>query len=1129
MLLEMILGGIEADRTAACFDKMEQLRCDHPDMRMIMIVPDQYSYTAERRMAQRFGGAGLNGIEVLTFGRLAYRVRGEIMPPDYLTPAGKQMLLRRAVAITEDKDDVFTLCRGKRGFMDTLAQLISEFKRYSVTADMLAAHAGEIKNDMLRRKMKVIADIYMNYETLLKGKFTDSDDDMDLVAEYILSAGFLDGYAVWFDEFSDFLPQNYRVIEAIMSRASYVGVTLCIPTDGAYRPDDDTYDTCRATYAKLKRIARENGCPAADVCAANVRAGTTSPELSFLTSYWSSVREVYSKETDKITLFQGRDLYSEVTYTAEEITRLVSEGMRYRDISVLCGDLGEYRHLIEAVFPDYGIPYFSDSTAAVTTHPVIALLLSLFHILSFHWRYDDVFRYLRTGMIYEPHGNSFVPLDETMVDRLENYVLQYGVRGDRQWLSEEEWQDAPTELFGDAIGMEAAENRMRIDAFRRAVVRPIATFKEACAGKKTFRKIAEALYAFLEDICLPDGLRLQIREFSEQGKENEAQQYERIWALLIEAMDQIVETLGEETCTLEEFGQYLEDGLSCCDIRIIPSASDAVTIGTVERSRTSDVRALFLIGANSGKLPHEMHTEGILSDYDRHMLEEMDILLAPDTRTKNTAEEFKLFQAISHARERLYVTYALADREDRALRPAQLVFDLRRRFPHLRYRNDDCGESETIVPSQKAVFGKLMHHMREESWQPVKEWYRSSEEWKRRLARIEQTQRMKAEISEEIAVDLYGARRAQSITRFENYARCPYGYFLTYGLRARPREEWKIRKLDIGNLCHYLVQSYCSRISGDAQTLTEARERWMKLTPEQSAAEVSALCEEAKEKTIKKLVHDAGRVESILRRVRRSVTASVDIINRSLQNGGYTVAACEKEFSCTLGGNMQVRGIIDRVDIMERGGKAYLRIIDYKTGSKEFDPTNVYDKLDLQLAVYAASAVELYHSGGFAPLQNDEITDAEVKGMFYEKIHDTIETEEDAGARGKMTGIIFADTDEEVQTMDCTMAEKEESAFLNLRYNQYGKLSGDIHTPEDTAVLEEYAVRAVKEIERDIYRGKINIHPYRRASSTACSYCPYGEICLFDPSVHDYRMLLSGRTRRKDAWDKMRDIIKGGK
>jgi ATP-dependent helicase/nuclease subunit B len=1127
MYLETILGGFGIDRTAACFERMQKTREKYPDMPMIMIVPDQYSHTAERQAAERFGGTGLNGIEVLTFGRLAYRVRELAAPPDYITAAGKQMLLRRAVETTDDPDAVFALCRGKRGFMDTLSQLISEFKRYEVAADMLAERTESIENEALGRKMSVIANIYSSYEKLLSGKFSDSDDDMSMVAEYITSSDMLDGYAVWFDEFSDFLPQNYAVISAIMKKARYTGVSLCIPADEDFDPEDDTYDTCRITYGKLKKLARDAGCKTGDFCAKKGRVGEISEEIYFLLENWGGGQAVYNKPTDKISLFQGRDLYSEVEHTADEIVRLVSGGMRYRDISVLCGDAGEYAHLIEAVFSDYEIPYFSDSTSSVTTHPVIALLLSLFHILSSDWRYDDIFHYLRTGMVYEQTEKGLLPLDENMIDLLENYVLKYGVRGARQWLSDNPWSDRPSELFGEATGKED-KGGLLTDEFRRKITAPIRSFKEACAGRKTFRKVAEALYDFLEDIHLPDGLRMQIRAFYESGRDNEAEQYERVWSLLTDALDQIVEALGDERCTLDEFGKYIEDGLSCCEIRIIPTASDAVAVGSADRSRTSDVRALFLMGANSGKLPREMHTEGVLSDNDRRALEEIEILLAPDTRAKNFAEEFKLFKAVSRVREKLYVTYALADGSDNALRPARFVGELCRIFPKLARSDNALSGSGGIVPSPKAVFGRLMHHIDDDSWSAVRNWYAGEEKWSRRLERIKRSERMKAEISEEIAANIYGEKRERSITQFENYARCPYGYFLSYGLNAREREQWQIRKLDIGNLCHYLVQNYCARVSGSAKSLDEAARRWKSLSAEESCRIVDELCSEAREKTVSKLVHDTGRVESVLRRVRRSVLASVDIINKSLRNGAYIAAACEKEFSCTLTGDIKVRGIIDRVDVMEQDGKAYIRIIDYKTGSKVFDAADIYDKLDLQLAVYAASAVEIYRSGGFVPMQG-EADEVFVTGMFYEKIHDTVEKEEDAGTRGKMTGIFFADTEEQVQTMDIGMADKTESEFLNVKYDRYGRLGGDIHSTEDISVLEEYASKAAKEIERDIYRGKIDINPYKRSSETACGYCPYGEICLFDSSVHSHRALLKGRGKSRLAWDRMRDIVKGEK
>lgn len=1126
MFLEFILGGVDTDKTGTCFGRMEAFA--QQTARRIMIVPDQYSYTAERKLAQRFGGSGLNGIEILTFGRLAYRIRQEINPPDYLLPSGKQMLIYRAILSAEDKNHVFDACRNKIGFTDIMSGLICEMKRYEITPDMLRDKADKVNGDMLKNKLTVIADIYEQYELLVGGRFSDSENDLDLTADYIEQTDFLSGAMVWFDEFSDFLPQNYRVIAAIMKKAAYTGISLCIPTDGGeYDPSDDTFDTCRNTYNKLKRTAREIGCPTADTIA-ETSTVNKSPELSFLMKNWGNKQ--YKGQTKNICLFQGRDLYSEVEFAAKEIIRLTADGMRYRDIGILCGDLDVYHHLMEAVFGDYEIPYFSDKTLPVTAHPVIVLVLSLFRILTDNWRYDDVFRYLRTGFLYSvsEEGQIF-PIAQEDVDKLENYVLKHGICGARAWLSEAVWEDHPPALFDEVIGQTQTQpEESEIDMLRRQVAAPIARFKHACRGKKTVRHMAKALFSFLEEVHLPEGLTYETEQFEREGHRNEAEQFARIWSLLIEVIDQAVETMGEEPCDMALFGQYLQAGLAKCEVRIIPSSIDQVAVGTVDRSRNAPVKVMFILGANHGRLPREMKTEGVLSDSDRLILQELDLELAADTKTKNEAEQFKIYKAISNVEDRLYVTYALADSEGNALRPARLVTELMSMFPQIQQRDNALGEEEQLIPSAKAVFRRLMYHLKtDKEWGQIKEWYQKQPNWKQRVDRIQNAQLMKEELAQELTQPLYGVKTAQSVTRFETYSGCPFSYFLNYGLKAKPREEWKIRKLDIGNLCHWIVQRYCMRVSGEANSTTLVRRRWEELTEQESIQIIDELIAEAEEKTVSKILRGAGKIKSVINRIRRSVIASVNMINQSLQNGEYIIIACEKEFESNIDRDVKIRGKIDRIDLLERDGKAYIRIIDYKSGAKEFNAADIYDKLDLQLALYGMTAVELYKGHQFMPLQDSRIDTVCMGGMFYEKIHDKLEKAEDTGKKAKLTGVLFADTPEEAAWMDAEILEKSSSSFLNVSVSGKGQLSGEAHTAEDVEILHRYIRKTVKALNRDIYSGKIDIRPYKQSARTACAYCRYKEICLFEEGRNSYRVLYSGRDRKKTAWEKMRGETEG--
>ncbi|MCX7715195.1 MAG: hypothetical protein N2171_05675, partial [Clostridia bacterium] len=388
MFFQVIRGRAKSGKSTYCIEQMKKIS-KQTGSSVLMIVPEQFSYAAEKRLVLAMGGTGINQCEVLTLSRLAHRMLDESRP--YIKPAGKQMLLYKSIEMAKKENNIFHKSLSKPGFLDVAAETISEMKRYGISPDFLMEKAQEMDEGMLKFKLDVISRIYKGYADMLSDRFIDSDDDLERLAQYIQkSSNFSDAY-IWIDEFSDFLPQHYKVIAALMEKAKGVFVTLCMDEEEDVL---SAFSPCVKSLYRLKDIADEIGCPRLDDVYLCRKQKYKSDELMFLEENWDNPKaNVYTGRTEAISLFEARDIYSEAEHTAIEILKLVrQEGYRFRDIGILVGSLDDYHHILEVVFAAYNVPYFTDKKTAVTDHAIILLVLSIFDIFSGGFSYESVFR-----------------------------------------------------------------------------------------------------------------------------------------------------------------------------------------------------------------------------------------------------------------------------------------------------------------------------------------------------------------------------------------------------------------------------------------------------------------------------------------------------------------------------------------------------------------------------------------------------------------------------------------------------------------------------------------------------------------------------------------------------------------
>lgn len=1155
MGISIIRGAISSGKSRLCLEQIDKIHREKPDSRCIMIVPDHYSYETEKSFVEKFGGTGLNNIDVLTLRRMAINSLSAAQL-NHLTEAGKQMLIYKAVTgacaelqSVKDMDMKLITAMQRSGFIDVIASLISEMKRYLVTPQMIKEQAEKIENNLtLKNKITALYCVYDKYSKYVEeSECTDSEDDLYRLAQCIENGSEFDSNTyVWVNRFDKFMPQQLCVIEALLKKGVHMTVSICCPIlrDEAER---NIYAQTEKTVDRIMELAAVYGFDGECTAGDGLSHVKDKEDIYTLLRFWTE-DFVYEEKPNNMALFQSRDTYGEIERIACKIVDLVrDEGYRFRDIAMLCGDEEMYRHLVEAVFGEYEIPYFTDRKIILSDHPIAMQIISLFGVIDEDWSYDSVFRYLRAGFIYRKTEKGkytfYNPINQEEIDALENFTLKYGIRGGKKWLCEESWSKE-NDIVGTAFGLEEARDTdEQLEQLRSEITAPVAKFAKAVKGKKTAVEFATALFEYLEDINLYAGLKSDISSFKKNGMVNEAEQFTKIWNLILDVLNQTTAALKEDKMSVEEFAQYMQVGLSKCEIRTIPSGIDQVYVGGVERSSHTKVMAMFVVGAKNGTFPASIKTEGFLSNKDRNTLhDEYGITIAPDTKKKMDEQYFKVYRALCAVSEKLFFSYSVQDEEGAAQTPSHMILDIYRKFPKIRISDnliDDPSKDGVYISSPKATIHKMLINMskRHEGqknplWDIVCGWYSENPEWKRitsLMDRADYYDRRGIMLDGDIANMLYNGRITYSSSRINTFARCPFEYFLKYGLGARAREEWDVTPANMGTYAHQVINDFCIAVEDGAKTNADKINAWRSLGDERRGEILNNIIKTTCDNMLVSNVRDKERTASIFERMGRTVADAAKLVQKSLAAGDFAENGMECKFEIEITDNIAIQGIIDRIDTCDvDGDKSYMRIIDYKTGRTEFDVVNIANGYDMQMVIYALAAAKIMKDSGKNP---------DVTGVYYTAVRSKYKnltstlTEDNIQQRNirdmVLDGVTFAPEQEEelgkmIYSMDNKFFENQESIFTKVKIDKDGNIKG-VNSLDEINGLMEHVKNAVIDMDRRTRNGEIKLNPYNTGGKDGvCDYCDYSSVCKFDESRREMR---EPRGNAEDIWETMK--VKG--
>src|SRR5690625_2649795 len=1147
MGLRFVIGRAGTNTNSFLKNEIKQKLVEQPQGPAIFyIVPDQMTFQEEYEL---FNDGVIHGsirAQVVSFSRLAWRILQETGggTRQFISSVGIQMMLRKIIEEKQTDWKVFQKAIEKQGFLNDLEMMITEFKRHQITPEMLNMQIDHINGFVHKEPAEVsltnkLTDLTYIYEKLvfaLHGKYIDAEDQLQLLAEKLTETTLLNNAEIYIDGFHRFTPQELHIIEILMKRSKRV--TIALITDKANEvnlSELDLFYQTTETYQTLQAIANENQITIEEPIVMKPENGQFKdrPYFDHLERYFD-VRPS-SKFEGEVPLKIAEAIHprAEIEGVAQEILRLVrEEGYRFQDMAILVRETDMYHDLIGTIFEDYYIPVFIDEKRSMLNHSLIEFIRSMFDIVESNWRYDAVFRVLKTGFI--PITNEDYPLNNDAIDELENYILEYGIRSRERWTGKDDWIVQRFRGFDQAVQTDAEKAAQeRINKYRQQVVDALTSFDQQIRKVTTVRELCETTYLLLDELHIPERLEKLQKQYDDVGQNEKAREQEQVWDAVIQLLDEMVEMAGEESMTLPIFRATLEAGFESLKFAHVPPSIDHVIVGTIDRSRMSGIKCAFLLGVNEGAWPMKPAVDGMINETEREILANHGLQLAESNRRILLDDWFYMYLAFTVAKDRLWVSYLLSDEEGKSKMPSQLIHKLRELFPLggdtiLLQDPEELVEADrfitTPLKTRSALTAQLARNRKgyplKPIWMHVFNWFVENHSKYSTTYQVLQSlyyQNKPVNLTKETVEQLYPKQIDMSVSRLETYYRSSYQHFAKYTLGLKERRIHKLDAPDIGLLFHEALKKITEWIQGEGKDFARLSIGDAEQYANRAVSSLSAILQH-------QILHSSNRHQYIQKKLQEVVARAVFILSEQAKQSQFTPIALELSFgknqtlpSVTIplpnGFEINLRGQIDRVDKAIKNGELLLRIIDYKSSARGLDLVEVYYGLSLQMLTYLD--VLLSHA---APWLGMKATPA---GIFYFHVHNPMISAKDRLdshvlsdeilKRYKMQGLLLAD--EEVARLMDTSLESGSSPFIpaglkkNGGFYSYSKVASE----ETFSDLQAHIRRLMIQAGLDITNGGVHLNPFQYKTQTGNTWDPYVDISQFDPTLEEnnYRKLVN--------------------
>lgn len=914
-----------------------------------LLVPEQFSFETERALIDMLGVDRAGRVQVLSFTRMAQRCLEPCAGAREMSSGAKVMLMNRALTQTADKLTLFSGGVRRTEMIGPLLELAEECRQTAVSPSMLEQTARSLPNGTLRQKTEELSLILETYDALLAVSGSDPQKLVAQLAAWLPESGYLRGASVFADGFKGFTAAELQVLSAAMAQADTVTVTLC--TDRLY--DDtqglDRFSTVMETARRLTDAAKKQGCTVEKPVFLMNPHRFENEELSVLEATAFTSEQLSCSQEGAVTLTECRDVYEECTAVVRDIRRLLRRhGMRARKIAVVVRSLSDYDGVLDAALEQAGIPYYLDSRRSIVSQGAVTAVLTALRIATGDWRSELLLQLVKTGLL---------GFSASSAAQLENYVFIWNISGA---LFRTEWQAHPD---GFSSTFEKADvNRLsHLNRLRRRLIAPLEALEKTLSRPVDGKQLAQAIYTYICDARIDRMTALQIKRLRASGETVPADNTERVWNALMALLDDAADVMAKEKIDGKQAAELLRAAAAATDLGSIPQQLDAVQIGQADRIRFHEPSAVFLLGANEGVFPALPVSGGLLTARERDTLIGAGLPFEEQRERHTSSEQFLAYAALCAASQRVYISYVRTLPDGSKGEPSSICRTVTAHLPFVtvrRAKSEDGADIETAEDAFERLSDgfcaqtPLSRGLYQALWEDGAFCDRL-----RTMTRVAGDRPITFE-HKEAAARFFGDRMVLSATRVEKYYQCRFAYFCRYGLKAEALRAADLGDLEFGTLTHYVMENLLPLyIEEGIQTIPKER----------CFADARAAADEYVQKEMGGKEGKTGRFLYLLDRLYGVCGNFLWQAVRELSQSSFRPADYELPIDwknddpkavppLTLqlpdGTQVYMVGKIDRVDVYEENGKAYVRVVDYKTGNTQFSLTDVVEGLNLQMLIY---------------------------------------------------------------------------------------------------------------------------------------------------------------------------------
>lgn len=1099
MALQLIYGRSHSGKTSFILEKAKSLyKSGEP---FVIVVPEQFTHLAEKKLLNKIGVIEQDRAEVISFERMATRINSRFsMSKKKLGSVAKSLIMSE---IIQNADfSYYKNVSSESGFVESCINEISEFKKYKLSCDDIISVSKNVDDKALSLKLSDLANIFESYEHAIGTVYADADDSLGILCDNLYKYKPFEGFNIIFDEFSSFNPRERQIISLLCAQSKMTYITLCCDfsqkSKFLFKPVTDM-------GVSIIKACSENNCQILEPVTLE-GAYYECDEMAFLEkNIYSFPCDVYNSAPKNIRIYVSETPYDEVKNLAHQIKSLVSKrNMRYRDIGIVCTDIGAYSHIFRSVFSEFGIPYFIDEKTDVLNHSVVCYILNIFDVYLHGYTSEYVTNHLKSGHI-NTDRNSVISVDKFV---RETNISKNG------WLDDEKWNKLTDEYHSRSM-----EDISLLNNIRNKCILPLASLHEQIKGRNTVRYITEKLYEYLVSSEFDNNVLGYIKYFKTCNNTYMTKQYEAVWNVLIETLDTLVRILGDKTVNIGEYRAYLYTAFGQQKIGVIPTSLDAVTVGDIKRSKSGETLYQFIVGAYDGSFPVVSKNSSVISDADKVKIANLGIELSPDTKNKAMFERYLTYLSLTHSLRTLVISYPMSDSSFSPVRPSFVITLIKNIFPELseNIKNEifsDCNiASENSAMEFLASSAQLLSDgiSADKRWQDVYAYLKDNQ--KHDMIDLIDAAVIQHEPVYKLDADLTDAMFKNefysTISRIQRYNSCRYSYYLEYMLGLEENKSYGPQSTDIGTFVHSVIEKVFIKMNKDAVNISEADVGYFKKISEPIFEECFPL--------LYKFANEiTGREKYRLDSLKETVINALlniksHFAGSSFKPIGHEITFDDENVGCIeleldSGKKLKLTGKIDRADSFENDDGVFVRVIDYKTGNKIFNLSDVYYGLDIQLIVYLNTLVKntehAHHAGALYFKIQNPLADFQSHPQDDEISKSLLKL-------NAMTGIVADDSNVISAYSKNSIKSSKKASFA-----QFSKLS-------------EYVESGIIKSASDMAHGYIQINPYSKSNTSPCAYCGYKSICGFrEGKTGEFRKMST--TNDKTIWENILSIQQGG-